>query len=154
MDLEKTVLPALIIPLIILAGVTIYRNTEDQSSFSFETAIADENTTKVGDGSETFSSIYDCKDASVTSVKNGSTACATPDCYNVTYTPGGVCSFTSTAASGIFYISYTGYNGEGYTAFEQMSNNSYNGYNLASLLPFVVIAMIVVSLLIGALVLR
>jgi hypothetical protein len=153
----KTIIPALVIPLLLIIATAVYMETTDTTSFVFEETVTNESTGVTGDKTaKTADSAYDCKDDSVTAVYNGSTLMTAATQYNVTYVPLGVCtvSFGGAGAAnitaGAINMSYTAYKGDGYTAFEKVNTGSYNGFKLASLLPYIVIAMIILVVIVGS----
>ena len=155
-DVEKAIIPVLVIPLLLIIMVAVFMSSTEDTRFTFENTVTNESTGETADGDNAFSSAYDCKEDSVTAVYNGSSNCATPACYNVTYVDEGTapCTFVSKATAGAIKISYTAYKDEGYDAFEKVNNLAFQGFNLSSILPFVVVAMTVLGVVIGALVIK
>lgn len=148
-DIMKVLLPALIVPLLLVIMVSVYMQTSDSTANVFEVAIVNES---LGTG-ETTSYYTDehCKDAGITAVHNGSDTCAAATCYNVTYQPLGTANVTNgPGVSGAMLVSYTSYSGEGYNAFDKIGDQTYSGFELASILPYVIIAMALLGLLIAA----
>src|SRR4030043_1657153 len=143
-DIEKVVIPALLIPLLLIISVAVYVSTTDSTSFAFETAKTLEDTGEDAAGESTeATTLYACKKDSVTAVTNTTNALTVSTGYNVTYTPFDVCTITVSAnvPSGSILATYTAYDGEGYTAFDKLNDNTYTGFQLASLVPYVIIAM-------------
>ena len=157
MDISKSVIPALIIPILLIVATSVYMSTTDSTSFVFEEAVSAEDTgTDAAAEEVTAYTVYPCKKDSITAVTNGTTAMTAVTDYNVTYTPLDVATIVVGAHidAGDIKATYTAYKGSGYDAFDKMNDQSYAGFKLASLLPFVVIAMVTIVLVIGALVLR
>jgi hypothetical protein len=148
-DVFKTVLPALVIPLLLIVMVSVYMQSTDSTSFVWENTVTNESA-GTADGDETVTSANHCKPASVTAVYNGTDACALATCYTVTYTPLGTCDVWTNATAGSILISYTGYTGDGYSAFDKMNDSAYSGFKLGSVLPYVIIAMAVLGIIVMA----
>ena len=149
-DVEKTIIPVLVIPLLLLIMVAVYMNAADNTKFVFEQTVTNETTGETADGANSFSSKYDCKEDSLTAVTNGTMTCGT-NCYNVTYVNQGraPCTFQTNATTGAILISYTAYKGDSYTAFEKVDNMALQGFKMSSLLPYVVIAMTILVVIVG-----
>lgn len=157
MDVTKSVIPALMVPILIIIAASVYMSTMDSSGFAFEEAVSAEDTGTDASGEEVeASTVYPCKDDSVTTVYNGTDTLTASTDYNVTYTPFEAATITVGAhvTQGDIKATYTAYKGDGYDAFDKMNTQSYAGFKLASILPFVVIAMVVITVVIGALVFK
>jgi len=151
-DVQKTLVPILIIPLVLLIIVTVFSTTQDATIYTWETTVTNESTGLTGSGeSQTADSAEHCKVDSVTSAYNGSQLMTVSTDYNVSYPKLGVCTITTNVGAGAVVWTYTGYNGSGYTAFDNISDQSYSGFKLASILPYVIVAMMVLGLVITSL---
>lgn len=156
-DVGKAVIPALLIPLLLIISISVYVKTTDSTGFAFEVAKTDEDTGEDAAGEEVEATpLYDCKYGSVTAVTNSTDTLTVSTDYNVTYNPFGECTITVGAGvpSGSILATYTAYTGDGYTAFEKMNTQTFTGFKLGSLLPFVVISMVVLALVITGVALR
>lgn len=155
MDILKAMIPIVVVPLVLIVVVSVLTSTEDTSKFSFEVAKVAEDTGTDAAGEEVeASSLSHCKINSVTAAYNGSTLMTASTDYNMSYAANGfgVCTATVGAhvEAGDIKLTYTAYDGDGYTAFTKMNDNSYKGINLATLLPYVIAAMLVLGIVIMA----
>ncbi|MHA1302750.1 MAG: hypothetical protein ACTSPI_03500 [Candidatus Heimdallarchaeaceae archaeon] len=150
-DVQKTLMPVLIVPLVLVLLVTVFSSTQDATVYSWENTITNESTGLTGDGtSQTATSDRHCKVDSVTSAYNGTTLMTAVTDYNVTYSNLGVCTINTSVDAGAVVMTYTGLNGSGYTAFDNIGTQTYSGFKLASILPYVIVAMMVLGLVITA----
>lgn len=153
-DIQKAVIPALLIPLLLVIFVSVYMSTTDSTSYAFETAVAAEGTgTTAASAAGSAYTVSHCKDASVTAVANGSTAMTVVTGYNVTYSPLGVANITYSEdlTGGEITATYTAYKGDGYTAFDKMNDQTYSSFKIASIMPYVLVAMVVLSIVLTGL---
>jgi len=156
-DISKSVVPALVVPLLLIISVAVYMSTTDSTSFAFETAVVAEATGDSASGAEVVTyTVSHCKDDSVTEVSNTTIALTVSDDYNVTYTPLGVATITvgEGVPGGAILVTYTAYKGDGYTSFDKMNTQTYAGFKLATILPYVILSMVILAIVIGGLTFR
>lgn len=56
--------------------------------------------------------------------------------------------------TGTKYYSYVFYGGTGYEAFEKISTQTYSGFKLGSLIPFILFAIAIIAIILGAFAIR
>jgi len=156
-DISKSVVPALVVPLLLIISVAVYMSTTDSTSFAFEVVKVDEDTGEDATGSAVEATpLYDCKIDSVTGVSNSTDVLTEGTSYNVTYQPLGTCTIDVglEATAGSILVNYTSYSGDGYTAFDKMNTQTYAGFKLATILPYVILSMVILAIVIGGLTFR
>ena len=152
----KELLPALIVPLVLVIASAVFTGFSSNTASTFEEAIVNETIGTADGTAKDLETAYDCKEDSVTAVYNGTSKMTASTDYNVTYSPFDPCTISigSHITTGTIKVCYTAYKGEGYTSFTKIREGTWGGYKLASLLPYIVIAMVVLGLLIGAFVIK
>ena len=61
----------------------------------------------------------------------------------------GVLTNKNTTTTGTYNVTYVGHGGDGWSAFENINTGVFNGYQLASLLPYIIVAVIVLGIIVG-----
>lgn len=145
------------VPILMLLGVAIWQPMYSTSAFQFEETIADELLGNLTLNGTTMTTAYPMKLSSLTSVSavNGTGDAVT--CYlptTITYNDYlAAASFAvnceQNASTVAVYADYTGYTG-GYTRAIQINSGVNAGFGLGSQLPFVYIAIAVISVILGA----
>ena len=144
-------LPILIVPLVLLIVAAVFTSFTSSTVYVFEEAIVNES---LGTGTTVYTA-YPCKDASVTQINNKTHTQTAVTQYNVSYTPFGKATITLRSdVSGGVNASYTAYTGSGYETFEKTRTGTWGGFKLASLLPYIIAAVVVLGVLLGAFVAR
>ena len=148
--IASQLLPALAVPLILIIFAAVFTNLSSTTIYSFEEAVTNET---VGADAGTYTTAYDAKDASVTAAYNGSSTCTIGELCNITYAPFSKATIVS-SVDGAIKVSYTKYDQGGYESYEKVRTGTWGGFKLASLLPYIIIAMIVLGILLGAFVMK
>jgi len=152
----KMLLPALIVPLVLIISGAVFTNFASESRSAFETSVTNEELGTLDSSPKLFYTDYPAKPDSMTVVvKNttsGSVVTATVSIdYNGGYDEAEVNVTSSTTGSDIkVYANYTAYTGSGWESFQKVRTGTWGGFKLASMLPYIIIAMIVLSVLLGA----
>lgn len=150
-----TLLPALIFPMVIIVMVVVFANFEAPS---LDTITVEEtgNATSMAlnDTTYTFSSRSYIVDASVSRVVNSSgVALSENTSYEVAYTNGNatIKFIDGQNASGAYaLVTYEYYPSDAYSGITDTADATYDAFDLATILPTVIIAVAVLSILIGA----
>ncbi|RLE45201.1 hypothetical protein DRJ16_00045 [Candidatus Woesearchaeota archaeon] len=142
----------LTIPIILTISLTVFEGFFQSNQETFETSVVNES---LGTGAGTYYTDYPAKVDSAT-VYNGTTVCPSSVCvidYRSETQPAKV-TVGSEAGSTAIKISYTAFSKSGYTQMVKTYQQTQSGYNLGALLPFVLIAMTIVGVIVGAFKLR
>ena len=154
-------IPALVIPLFIVISVVVFSSFATNTSYVFETAVINDSIgTAVAGTDQTYYSTYDAKINTSTSdtlvLYNGSWVCT-----NCTYhfdTFGTMTVTSGQNVEGAMKASYTALGGvdyaDGYDAFDKTRVGTWSGFKLASLIPYLIIAVLIISILLGIAILR
>ncbi len=160
--MDKIVYAVLTVPLILIIGTVVLSQFTNSSQSNWEdtiTAEAKSNITGVctpaAPCTNTRATSYPVKDGTlVVTMKNisGSTLSGNDINESVTY-DSGRSDLTVTIVSaynGSVSLAYTGYSMDGYDTFLKSEQGTWNGFNLASMLPFILAAMALIAIILGA----
>lgn len=153
----------LAVPFILLISVVVLQNFTASTQPNFENSLSEAQVNLTGACipacTATYTTLYPVKDGTLTiTAKNisGNTQPAYFANNSVTY-DGGLkpLDFTVTAKyNGTVRANYTGYSAGGYNSFLKTQAGTWNGFNLASMLPFIIIALAIVGVILGAFVIH
>jgi len=127
--------------------LAVFVSFSDGTKFIYEQAIVNES---LGTGAGTYTTAYDAKantTAAQIAIYNGTDVCG--DC-TLSFTPGE--SATMVAGSdvvGAIEMSYTGYSIGAYESFEKIGSGTESGYNLASMIPYIIVAVTIIALMLN-----
>lgn len=144
------------IPILLLIGLAVWQPMFSTSAYQFEELIANEHLGNLTLNGTTMYTDYPMKLSSLTAVDAINASGDAVVCYagTVTYNDYlAVASFavscTQNASTVAVYADYTGYTG-GYSRAIQINSGVVSGYGLGSQLPFIYIAIAVISVILGA----
>ena len=156
----KIVVPLLLIPLLLIIAGAVFTNFAGQSRSAFETAVTGEELGVLDSSPKTFYTDYPAKvDSMTVTVKNETSGATVSADVTIDYNGGWevaevTVSSTTTGSDIKVYADYTAYAGSGWETFGRVRTGTWSGFKLASLLPFVIIAMTVIGVLVGAFAIR
>ena len=145
--MDKDLMYAILtVPIILLISTTVFHGIFSGSQNVFEVAVVNET---MGAAPFTGSTDYPAKYGTIT-CSNSTDNCqnaTVQNCtinYNSGLSPASV-DTTAGLKAGTVYCSYTAYSKEGYSSYVKTYQGTFSGYNLGSLIPFVLVAMLVVG---------
>lgn len=153
-------LPALTVPIMLILSVAVFHGMQDAGQSTWEVAYNESitfasNTTYTAVGNapivedngvviRNYTHTFPASATSVNSVE-----------ANYSFTSEGVLMRTNeTFTLGTYNVSYTGHGGNGWSSFESIRDRTYSGYQLGSLLPYVIVAVLVIGALLGIAIFR
>jgi len=144
------------VPIILLISLTVFQNFFSSSQSTFEQAVSGELLGVLDASPKTFVSAYPAKVGSMTvTVKNvTSGVIITPSLVSIDYKsgldPASITISSTTVGSDIkAYADYTAYAKEGYSSYVKTYRSAQSGFNLGTLLPFILIAIVIVGIVIA-----
>lgn len=148
----------LTVPLILLVSLAVFQQFFANTRQSFEAQIVGEELGVLDTSPKTFVTKYPAKvgSASVYAKNTTSGAAVSITVNSIDYKdglePAAIQVSSSTVGSDIkVYADYTAYSKEGYSSFVRTYRGGQTGFNLASLVPFILIALVVVAIIIEVL---
>jgi hypothetical protein len=135
------------VPIVLLISLGVFNDFFNSSRSNFEVAVTGE---VLGTGPGTFFTAFPAKPGSAT-IYSGTNLCSA---CTIDYKDGLDKAVVTAGVAGEIKIDYTAYAKEGYSQFIKTYRGTQSGYNLAGLLPFVLIAMVIVGVIITAVTLR
>jgi len=135
------------IPIMLLVFTSIFQNFSFNSRSSFEKTVTNET---LGTGSDTYTTDYPVKE--ITAVYNDTKAYTnyTADLKSGLEPAEITIGADGTGAIKITYVAYDTDNG--YDSWVRVYNQTFAGYKLGSMLPFILIALVVITLIAGVIV--
>jgi len=150
-------IPAILIPLSLIIFAAVFVTFQNSSSASLQNTITNE-TIVLGSGAltgtvasypiEGFIGAYNGSDGSSKAVALDITDLKANNTQSGIFNCGGV---VTTKCNTTIKISYYGHDrtSDSWITFEKVTAGTYQSYNLASMLPYIIIAMVVIGLIIG-----
>lgn len=149
-QVEK-LLPALIVPMLLIVFAAIFASFTVNTQYTWEQNYANESVTITANiGTVAHPPIKE-----VTAIYNatgGGQLTESTD-YNVTDPEDGKITFGSNVESTV-KVTYTGHGGTGWEEYGKIKGGTWGGFKLASLIPYIIIAVIVLGVLLTAVILR
>jgi hypothetical protein len=157
MDMEMLVTALLAIPFILIIAGTVFQTFSFQSRVTFEETVTGEELGVVDVSPKTFTTDYPVKKGSeVLTVKNVtsgeviSSSISSID-YKSGLDPADVTVESLVTGADIkAYLDYTAYKAEGYDDWKKTYYGTFSGMKLGSILPYIYIAIAIVTIIIGA----
>jgi len=140
----QQLLPALSIPIVLLIFVSIFNGMSISADNQWEVDYVNESMTFT---LNTSTSLANTPIDSITSIDNQTGTMST---YSYNADTGIITQTGTDGAGGSYNVSYAGHGGDGWDAFEDIESGTWSGYALGSQLPFIIIAIMVLGILIGA----
>jgi len=147
-DIKMLITALIIVPFILLISATVFQNFAFGSRSGFEgSEIVNET---LGTGAGTYYTAYPAKVDSAT-IYNGTALCG--DACTIDYYTGlqKAKVVAGDTATGQINITYTPYSATGYTSWTKIFSQTFAGMKLGGLVPFVLIAVVIITVIVGAL---
>lgn len=162
MDTKILITAVLTVPILLVIATSVITNFADTSRTVFENTITNEDLGVVDSTPKILYTDYPVKADSETLILKNTTSGSTLGTlvegtnYTINYNGGysvatvNVTSVSTTGSDIHVYGNYTGYSASGYTHYTNEYQQTLSGYNLASMLPLVYIAIVIIGIILGA----
>jgi hypothetical protein len=157
MAAKELIFAVLTVPIILIISVAVFQNFFSSSQSTFEQTTTNETLGTISSSPITFSTAYPSKVDSLTAYAKNITSGATVSIstsvdYKSGLEPAAVTITSATTGTDIkAYANYTAYAKEGYSSYTKTYTGTFSGFNLGALLPFILIAVTIVGIIVGAL---
>lgn len=156
MDIKYLVTSLIAIPLILILAITVFHGLAVNSRSAYESTVTNESI-KTGVANDTWFDLDYAGKKNTTAdgikVWNG-TATAQTRYYNFSMDWANQIDLSrihiGTDGHGMVNVTYTAYSGSGYESFTKVYDQTLTGQKLGSLFPYILIALAVVTVIIGA----
>lgn len=154
-DIKYLVTALLAIPMILLLSLSVFQGMARNSRVNFEATVTNETIKSAGSASDAwFTTTYAMKPNGTVALAN-STGVGWEAYTNYTVDPdyaidqSRVHLGSDLNATNVVVMNYTGYTGTGYESYAKVYDQTISGYNLGSLTPYIIIALAIVTTIIG-----
>lgn len=156
----KELIPALVVPMMLLISVSVFTRFQAGADYQWET-VYNESVTFTDNASwmelshppldeggtvivANYTDVFPASASSTNSVE-----------ANYSYTSEAILlRNNATYVQGTYNVSYTGHGGDGWDSYDDIKDGTMSGYSLASLVPYVIVAVLVLGALIGIVVFK
>jgi len=147
MDIVSKILPAIVVGMLLIVGLLLVSNFDNvtRSNDAFIKGPVSNENLGTGPGNYTTANSPIATEEPVTLVTN-----ATAGNITVTDVDAGNVEVTDIGAADDANITYSYLGGGAWDSADQTLNNSYSGFDLGSILPLVIFAAVIISILIAA----
>ena len=156
--MKNLLFTVVVIPLILLISLTVFQGFFSGTQSTFEQAVSSEELGVLDSSPKTFVTAYPAKvDSIAVTVKNVTSGeTITPSSVTIDYKsgldPAEVTISSAVVGSDVkAYADYVAYAKEGYSEYVKTYKQTQGGFNLGSMLPFILIAVVIVGVIIAAL---
>jgi hypothetical protein len=150
----KTIAYLLLIPVILMVMVIVFSNFESTTPSAFYNSVTGESVNLTG-ANNTYVSLANCEqgivnDSSYPVKLYNSTKTLVEDTnYAVDYTNCKIKAIDGTTNNSAWSCDYS-YKRDGYASYESMADQGYNAFSIATIIPLIVIAIVIIGLLFTA----
>jgi hypothetical protein len=159
----QQLLPAVVIPVLLIVFVSVISNFQTYSAQNFKALVTNETNTTGGVAGLFHTTTYDCPEDDKTNVivrVDNESKTMTDIHYNLTwggFDVGCRIGFLPNVTGHVNITYYgLGYGDQvdSYASFTDINSGTWDGFGLAALLPYVIIAMIILGIIVAAIVFR